>query len=60
LAAKRRPIVLQGDVPNPIHPPAGCHFHARCPIRELPRCAEEAPPLEEKRPGHWMACHLRS
>jgi oligopeptide transport system ATP-binding protein len=58
--AKRQRIRLQGDVPNPIRPPTGCHFHTRCPIRQLPLCAQETPPLEQKRNGHWVACHLRS
>jgi len=54
---KRRRIVLQGDVPNPIHPPAGCHFHTRCP-RAMERCRREAPRLREVAPGHQAACHL--
>src|SRR5438552_16581673 len=57
--ARRKRIVLQGEVPSPLNPPAGCHFHTRCPIRELPLCATQAPPLEKKRDGHWVACHLR-
>jgi peptide/nickel transport system ATP-binding protein len=56
---KRKRVVLQGDVPSPIRPPTGCHFHTRCPIRQLPLCAQETPPLEQKRDGHWVACHLR-
>jgi oligopeptide transport system ATP-binding protein len=58
-AAQRQRIHLQGDVPNPIRPPSGCHFHTRCPIRELPLCSTEKPPLRKTADGHWVACHLR-
>jgi oligopeptide transport system ATP-binding protein len=57
--AKRQRIRLQGDVPNPIRPPPGCHFHTRCPIRELPLCSTERPELRQTADGHWVACHLR-
>jgi oligopeptide transport system ATP-binding protein len=56
---KRARVALEGDVPNPIHPPSGCHFHTRCPIREFPLCREQSPPLIESSDGHWVACHLR-
>ena len=56
---KRQRIMLQGEIPNPIRPPPGCHFHTRCPIRNLPLCSNEAPPLKQSSPGHWVACHLR-
>ncbi len=55
---KRKRIVLQGDVPNPLRPPPGCHFHTRCPIAEA-RCRVEAPVLEETTSGHFVSCHLR-
>lgn len=57
--AQRQRIHLQGDVPNPIHPPSGCHFHTRCPIRKLPLCSTEKPALRKTADGHWVACHLR-
>jgi len=50
--------VLQGDVPNPIRPPSGCHFHTRCPIAE-PRCSQEAPALKSVGGRHQVSCHLR-
>ncbi len=54
---KRKRIVLAGDVPNPIRPPAGCHFHPRCP-RAFERCSREAPVLKEVADGRMAACHL--
>ena len=55
--SKRKRIILAGDVPSPIHPPAGCPFHPRCPVAEA-RCQTEVPPLREVAPAHWAACHL--
>ena len=53
----RRRIILEGDVPNPANPPAGCHFSTRCPVA-TPRCFQEEPALEEVAPGHRAACFL--
>ena len=53
-----RPLV-EGDVPSPINPPSGCAFHTRCPYA-VARCRVEPPALRELRPGHAVACHLRS
>ena len=57
-AIKRAKRVVQGDVPSPMQPPPGCHFHPRCPYA-LPRCKTEPPALREVEPGHQVACHLR-
>jgi oligopeptide transport system ATP-binding protein len=56
---KRSRIMLKGDVPSPLRPPAGCHFHTRCPIAKAGTCDRQAPPLRETSPGHLVACHLR-
>jgi oligopeptide/dipeptide ABC transporter ATP-binding protein len=55
---QRKRVILSGDVPSPINPPAGCRFHTRCPYA-FDRCRLDEPPLKEVRPGHWAACHLR-
>lgn len=57
---KKRPLLLEGDVPSPIHPPSGCRFHPRCPLFQRERdpvCEEQSPELREARPGHWVSCH---
>jgi oligopeptide/dipeptide ABC transporter ATP-binding protein len=56
--AKRKRIILSGDVPSPIRPPPGCRFHTRCPYA-IERCRQEEPAMRELRPGHFAACHLR-
>jgi peptide/nickel transport system ATP-binding protein len=48
---------IKGEIPSPINPPPGCHFHPRCP-HAMERCRAEQPLLREVTPGHWSACHL--
>jgi peptide/nickel transport system ATP-binding protein len=48
---------LKGEIPSPLNPPPGCHFHPRCPMAG-PRCKTERPMLREIAPGHVSACHL--
>ena len=64
VAARRRRIILKGDVPSPAAPPPGCHFHTRCWLRERlgnpTECETAAPPLAEFAPGHAVACHFAS
>ncbi|HQR56651.1 MAG TPA: ABC transporter ATP-binding protein [Burkholderiaceae bacterium] len=58
LDRKRRTFVpIKGEIPSPLAPPSGCHFHPRCP-RAMPRCSVEAPALREIAPGRLSACHL--
>jgi peptide/nickel transport system ATP-binding protein len=60
--SKHRRIILKGDVPNPASPPAGCHFHTRCWLRERlgnpAECVEVEPQLRVLTAGHQVACHF--
>lgn len=58
LQRQRRRIVLSGEIPNPVDPPPGCRFASRCPLVH-DRCTRETPQLEEKQPGHFVACFAR-
>jgi oligopeptide/dipeptide ABC transporter ATP-binding protein len=57
-AVKRQKRILEGDVPSPVNPPTGCHFHTRCPYA-VARCKVDSPALREIAPGHHVSCHLR-
>ena len=56
-ARGRRRVIVKGDVPSPINPPPGCHFHTRC-MYAMARCRVESPALRAVVPGHLAACHL--
>jgi peptide/nickel transport system ATP-binding protein len=56
-ARKRRFTAISGEIPSPLNPPSGCHFHPRCP-HAMPRCSVDKPLLREIAPGHMSACHL--
>ena len=53
---KRRPILLQGDLPSPANPPHACRFHTRCPYVQPTRCRDDVPPLRPVE-GQLVACH---
>jgi peptide/nickel transport system ATP-binding protein len=58
-ARKQRFAPVAGEIPSPLDPPSGCHFHPRCPFA-MARCTVEAPALAEIAPGHRSACHLNA
>ena len=55
----KKRIILEGDVPNPMRPPSGCHFHTRCP-RKKEECETAIPPLTEIKEDHFVACHFKT
>ena len=54
---RRNFVPIRGEIPSPLSPPAGCHFHPRCP-KVLERCRSDVPLLRRIAPGRWSACHL--
>jgi len=54
---KRTFVPIRGEIPSPMAPPSGCHFHPRCPYA-MRICRDVTPPLDEIAPGRWSACHL--
>ena len=57
LAREKEKSSIEGDIPSPIDPPAGCRFHTRCPYAK-PACSQQAPELKDVGAGHQVACHL--
>ncbi len=56
IEARRKRIVLTGDIPSPVNPPSGCRFHTRCPVA-FDRCTTEVPAFNDYGGGHFAACH---
>ncbi|ABA88160.1 peptide ABC transporter, ATP-binding protein [Syntrophotalea carbinolica DSM 2380] len=54
---RRQKRPLAGEIPSPLHPPAGCHFHPRCPYAQE-KCRQQAPELTDQGGGHLAACHF--
>ncbi|MGM0838665.1 MAG: ABC transporter ATP-binding protein [Bacillota bacterium] len=57
LRDKKKRIILEGDMPSPANPPAGCRFHPRC-VYAQDKCKVDEPDLREEKPGHFVACHF--
>ena len=57
ISQRKEHVILQGDVPSPVHPPPGCAFHPRCAYREA-ICDKTEPPLDFAADGHGVACHV--
>lgn len=57
VAARRKRVILEGDVPSPLNPPKGCRFHTRCPLA-FDRCSQEEPPFKDYGNDHYAACWL--
>ena len=58
LARSSKRKIIKGDLPSPMDVPGGCRFHTRCPYAK-PECSQMEPPLVERTPGHFVACHIR-
>ena len=56
---KRSYSVIKGEMPSPLNPPSGCHFHPRCPFA-MPKCSQESPALTQVAPQHQSACFLNT